>query len=95
MFECSFSLIQGTPISAYTKIKTNNSNDDEIDLILWSMLLRSPLTSFPHGQLGYTLPGKNKMMAMRLPYRKMLKCAVVNSKSRRCRLEVAMMPVSQ
>ena len=98
MFECRFSLIQGTPISTYTTIKTNNSNDDEINLgseILWSMLLRSPLTSFPHGQLGYTLPGKGKMMAMSLPFRKVLKCAIVNSMSRRCRLEVAMIPVSQ
>ena len=95
MFECRFCLLQGTPISTYTKIETNNSNNDEINLgsgILRNMLLRSPITSFPLGQLGYAIPGKGKMMAMS---RKVLKCDVVNSMLKRCRLEVAMMPVSQ
>ena len=57
------------------------------------LMFKSPVKSFPHEKMGYVQSGGENMIEITL--RQLLKCFVLNSNSRRCRLEKAMLPVSQ
>ena len=99
---------QGIPVLAKSTPKTILENEDEKEkaesllndmyekakkLLNVGLMFKSPVKSFPHEKMGYVQSGGENMIAM--TFRQLLKCFVLDSNSRRCRWEIAMLPVSQ
>lgn len=95
-----------TPVSINSKPNTILENEDEKEKAesllkdmfemaqkLRRLMFKSPVKSFPHEKMGYVQSGGENMIEM--TFRQLLKCFILNSNSRRCRLEMAMLPVSQ
>ena len=64
--------------------------------MLRRLMLKSPVKSFPHEKMGYVQSGGENMIDV--TFRQLLECFVLDvldSNSRRCRWEIAMLPVSQ